>query len=160
MPRTRSRDHLHRHRLLRELWLFVPSIYSTLLPTQQWEIHRLYEPSEFFEDDALLAFVKAATTREPSLPNRVGKHWKRLNEIYVWAAQHVGDAEDWRAIERLIFKARALGCFALDRKPPEKGRITASAIVNPQLNYDKLVRALLWQVELQHEGKLRPEADD
>ncbi|KTS07560.1 hypothetical protein [Microbacterium testaceum] len=77
MPRSRNSDHLHRHRLLRELWLFVPSIYSTLLPTQQWEVHRLYEPSEFFEDDdELLAFVKASIAKEPSLPNRVGKHWE------------------------------------------------------------------------------------
>lgn len=75
MPRSRNSDHLHRHRLLRELWLFVPSIYSTLLPTQQWEVHRLYEPSEFFEDDdELLAFVKASIAKEPSLPNRVRKH--------------------------------------------------------------------------------------
>lgn len=78
-------------------------------------VHRLYEPSEFFEDDELLAFVKAAIEREPALPNRVGKHWKWTNELYTWASSVTDDPEDWRGIHNALVTARVMGQISLAR---------------------------------------------
>ena len=160
MVRVNQQDHLHRHRLLRELWLFVPSIYSTLLPTQQWEVHRLYEPSEFFEDDDLLSFVKAAIEREPSLPNRVGKHWKRINQLYTWASSVADGPEDWRGIHDALVTARAMGQISLERVPTTMRRkgyvVRVAPIMNPHPDYDMLARAFLEQASLMRAGKERP----
>lgn len=164
MSRVPYQDHLHRHRLLRELWLFVPSIYSTLLPTQQWEVHRLYEPSEFFEDDDLLAFVKAAIAKEPSLPNRVGKHWKGISQLYTWASAVAEGPEDWQGIHNALVTVRAMGQLSLDRVPTparKKGYVVRVApIMNPHVDYDKLAWAFMEQARLMREGKGRPEESE
>lgn len=139
----------------------MPSIYSTLLPTQQWELHRLYEPSEFFEDDELLAFVKAAIEREPSLPNRAGKHWKRIYQLYTWASSVAEGPEDWRGIHNALVTARVMGQISLDRVPtptPKKGYVVRVALImNPHLDYDKLAWAFMEQARLMREGNARPE---
>lgn len=161
MTRTSQQDHLQRHYLLRERWLFVPSIYSTLLPTQQWEVRRLYEPSEFFADDELFPFVKAAITTKPSLPNRVGKHWKRINQLYTWASAVAEGPEDWRGIHNALATARVMGQISLDRAPTntrKKGYVVRVApIVNPHVDYDKLAWTFMEQARLMREGEGRPE---
>ncbi|QRY40573.1 hypothetical protein JVX92_14010 [Microbacterium hominis] len=128
-------------------------------------VHRLYEPSEFFEDDELLAFVKAAIEREPALPNRVGKHWKWTNELYTWASSVTDDPEDWRGIHNALVTARVMGQISLARVPTnsrKKGYVVRVApIVNPHPDYDMLARAFLEQARLMREGKERsPDPDE
>ena len=160
MPRTRSIDHAHRHRLLRGLWLFVPSIYSTLLPTQQWEVHRLYVPDRFFQDEELLAHVRRLTAADPSLPNRVGKHWRRISQLYEWACKNADGPEDWRGIHRALVRARLMGQVSLGTVPKPSRRktgyvIRVATIARPEPDYDKLAHAFSELAQLIREGKDR-----
>ncbi|MEV7828395.1 hypothetical protein AB0N91_13455 [Microbacterium enclense] len=160
MPRARSLDHADRHRLLRELWLFVPSIYSTLLPTHQWELHRFYLSDEFLDADQLLAHVNEAVALGPSLPNRVGKHWKRISQLYDWASTHASDPEDWRGIDKALARARVLGQVSFGDVPQPTRRKTGYAIrvapvVNPEPDYEKLAGAFFELARLIREGKDR-----
>lgn len=160
MPRTTSQKHFDRHHLLRELWLFVPSIYSTLLPTQQWEMHRLYAPDRFLEDEEIVDHVKKVAEIEPSLPNRVGKHWKRISQLYDWASKSANGPEDWDGIHRALVRARVMGQVSLGEVPQRSRHkagyvIRVAPVVNPEPNYDKLAYALLEQVKLIREQKDR-----
>lgn len=160
MPRTTSQKHFDRYRLLRELWLFVPSIYSTLLPVHQWELHRFYFPDEFLDTDQLLAHVKKAAALEPSLPNRVGKHWKRISQLYEWAWRNADGPEDWRGIHRVLTRARVLGQVSLgDVLRPTRRKagyvVRVAPVVNPEPDYEKLAGAFFELARLIREGKDR-----
>lgn len=158
MSRTPLRDHLYRHLVLRELWLFVPGLYALLLPNQQWEVHELYRPSEYFEDDNdLIDYVRVTIAANPSLPNRVGKHWKRMNDTYRWAADIAGHEEDWRTIARLVAQARLVGTRVICFDPQLKRQMTAAPVIQPQLDVEKFVRALIKQVEWEKKGGHRPD---
>lgn len=160
MARATPLVHLQRHHLLRELWLFVPSIYSTLLPTQQWEVHRLYAPDRFFQDEELLACVRKVSAAEPSLPNRVGKHWKRISQLYEWAWGNADGPEDWRGIHRVLTRARVLGQISLGDVPQPTRRkagyvVRVAPVVNPEPDYEKLAGAFFELARLIREGKDR-----
>jgi len=138
----------------------VPSIYSSLLPAHQWELHRFYLPDEFLDIDQLLAHVKKAAALEPSLPNRVGKHWKRISQLYDWASTHASGPEDWRGIEKALARARVLGRASLGDVPQPTRRkagyvVRVAPVVNPEPDYEKLAGAFFELARLIREGKDR-----
>lgn len=157
MPSARRLD---RYRLLSELWLFVPSIYSSLPPAHQWELHRFFLPDEFLDADQPLAHVKKAAALEPSLPNRVGKHWKRINQLYDWASTHASGPENWRGIGRALARARVLGQVSFGDVPQSTRRKTGYAVrvapvVSAEPDYEKLAGAIFELARLIREGKDR-----
>ncbi|MEV7828397.1 hypothetical protein [Microbacterium enclense] len=124
----------------------MPSIYSTLTPVQQWEVHWLYAPDRFFEDDELLAHVQRSIAGDPSLPNRVGKHWRRICQLYEWAGKNADGPEDWSGVHRALARARVMGQRALGTVLQPSRRktgyvIRVAPIARPEPDYEKLARA-------------------
>lgn len=78
MPRVSQYHHYQRHLELRELWLKQRRAYGTLTIEHQLEVHRFYRPSEDLDQDELIQHIKSVRAQEHSLPNRVGKHYRRL----------------------------------------------------------------------------------
>ncbi|WP_166409026.1 hypothetical protein [Labedella phragmitis] len=156
MPRTSSREHFDRYRLLRDLWLFAPGIYAVLSPMQQWEIHRLYRPSKFLTEEQLPSRMHDVLSGEPSLVNRAGKHLKRLVAVHEWAAERVGDPEDWEGIGRALSRSRVLGRAAV-AGPSKRGKvIRVVPIMRPEPDYERLAPGLFSYLEWVRQGKPGP----
>ncbi|RWZ49542.1 hypothetical protein ELQ90_12280 [Labedella phragmitis] len=156
MPRTSSREHFDRYRLLRDLWLFTPSIYAVLSPTQQWEVHRLYRPSEFMTEEQLPSRMRDVLATEPSLVNRVGKHWHRLNAVYERATTRAGGPEDWEGIGRALSRSKVLGRAAVGGTSRRGKVIRVAPIMRPEPDYERLARGLLSYLEWVRNGKPGP----
>ena len=154
MPRTAQEQHFYRYRYLRAFWLFAPTIYSVLPPMQQLEVHRLYRPSQVFTEETLPAQIKAAIAAEPSLVNRVGKHWRLLYATYEWAVERVDDPEDWEQIQSVIARVQT-STDAPDPSEPGKRRVKVNAIMRDEIDYENLAKAFLQQAEIMNQEKDR-----
>jgi hypothetical protein len=128
MPRLTNDRYIKRHLLLRQLWLKHQARYALLKPTQQWDVHDYYRPSEELTRAELLEHRRRVSRERPALPQRASKAFK----ILIGAAPAAPPADT-------IINAGPRG----DR------RIRVRAIVRPQIDVEKLASALLMLAELQ-----------
>jgi len=67
---------------LKRAWFDFPALLG-LLPTKpQWDLHAYFVPSLDIHDDQLRQHWQEIGTRDPSLPNRVGKAFTRLENQF------------------------------------------------------------------------------
>ncbi len=149
MSRVNDLNHLGRSDLLRICWFVIPQFFALLPPAAQWEVHRLYDPSLNLDDELVLARIKAAHASDPSLAQRVGKHYKVIFTRYKLYADQVSKA-NFAAIRLLLRRdILFLACKpefveGVGRKPQYVG---IYAIVKPEIEMEKLSRALLMLVQ-------------
>lgn len=127
MPRLTDKQYLEYRKFLRRLWLHRQEAYSYLTPTQQWQIHDYFRPSEELTTEQLLQHRKDIAAKRPSLPHQVGRTIKEFGQV-------------------MRGKAKPRGVTEL--KVPASGRgrartIRVRGIVRPQIDYDKLALACI-----------------
>ena len=156
MPRFTLKDHLGRRDLLAVCWNFLPEFFGLLTPKAQWEVHHLYSPSKSLTDDEVLAHIKEALVAEPSLAQRVGKHYKRIFTTFKHYADQVGKT-NWEEIRRLLIKD-----YVKDNADPSEPvkpgskRHVLMPIMNPDVDMAKLARAFVVLADQIRRGKERP----
>ena len=101
MARVPTQAQLGRRDLLVVAWYFIPELYGLLSLEAQWELHRYYAPSRDLTDAEVLEHIKQATHVEPSLPHRVGKHYKEIFDAFKFYADQVGKT-NWEVIGWLV----------------------------------------------------------
>jgi hypothetical protein len=130
VSRITLESHYRRRSLLVLLWNEAPRIYGLLSPAHQWELHRFYQPDRMVDFDEFALHIAALKRTEPSLVNRVGKHFAKLESFYLASGTELS-------------KLRG-GQYPLART---KRRVVAAGIVRPEPNLRMLARALLATAE-------------
>ena len=123
MARLTNQEFIKRHRLLRQLWLKHQARFALLKPTQQWDVHDYYRPSEELAEAELLANRRRISQERPALPHRASKAFKIL--IGLTPAPEP----------------------AVHTDPRTGRRIQVRAVVRPQIDVEKLASALLMLAE-------------
>ena len=132
MSRLTPKQYLRTHRQLRRFWLSDDRLYAELTPLEQWQLHDYFQPSKNLTDEELLAHREHITKERPSLPQQAGR---ALSKFQAWAAQ-LGLARVRRAKAPIAMGGRR-GGKRRDR------HLTVKAVVRPEIDLDKLARALL-----------------
>ena len=91
MPRLTDKDYLKRHHFLAELWespLMRP-IFQKLEVQEQLDLHIYYQTSKKASDEELLR-ERAEYGPESSLPQKAGRAWNSLLQLYVGNCRHFG----------------------------------------------------------------------
>jgi hypothetical protein len=125
MPRLTDKQYLKYRKFLRRLWLYRLSTHSFLTPTQQWQIHAYFRPSEDLTNEELLEHRKTITVEHPSLPHQAGRAIKDFGQILR------GNA-----------KARATVTSFAGRNKTAR-HVGVRSIVRPQIDIPRLARVLL-----------------
>jgi|SRR5579871_6602408 len=123
MPRLNNERYYQRHCWLRQLWLNHERRFSVLRPSEQWDIHAYYRPSEKLTKKELIKHRRKVSKEHPALPHRASKAY-------------------------MILAGRAPAHAPTTIKTGRGRRITASSVVNPQIG-KRLVRALIALAEQQ-----------
>ena len=131
MPRLSPKQYLKQRRFPRQLWLQRISAYSYLTPTQQWQIHAFFRPSDALTDVQLLKHRKAITAEQPSLPHQAGKTIKDFGQILRGKA-----------------KVHATVKTTTTGRSKTAKTIRVRSLVRPQIDIPRLARAL---IELEHQ---------
>jgi hypothetical protein len=126
MPRLSTKDYLKAHKQLRYFWLHRQSLYRYLQPTQQWQLHAFFRPSEELSKEELLQHRKMITAVRPSLPHQAGRALKELEQV-------------------MHHKVKPRGVTTMKVKSSHKGTATIGvhSIVRPQIDHRRLARALI-----------------
>lgn len=116
-----------------------------LSPAEQWALHDFYACNKKLSDDEALVHRRDATIKQPSLPQRAGKAFKKLN-VFMNQPPRIPVPTPVRADghRRKI--------------PNSKSVISVTSVVNPDVDYERLAKALLQHVREQHERTLRDQA--
>jgi hypothetical protein len=129
VPRLTNDRYYKEHELLQRLWNSTHALYSILTPTEQWELHDFYLPSEDLTKQQLIVHRRDITKRRPSLPHRAGKHRKKLFTVYLLADKNsYGNQAQFNDIIR-AFRSWALSTSGWDglsgawtQRPTSDGR--------------------------------------
>lgn len=149
-------DYLGRRDLLVVCWNFLPEFFGLLAPKSQWEVHHFYAPGKSLTDDEVLVHINEALAADPSLAQRVGKHYKRIFTTFKHYADQVGKT-NWEEVRRLLLKDYAKdNADLLESIKPGKKRIVLMPIVKPDIDAAKTARAFIALAERIREGKGRP----
>jgi hypothetical protein len=76
MPRLTNDRYYQCHQLLRQLWLKHEGRFGLLMPSQQWDVHDYYRPSEEIDQLELISTVERSVLSgrpysiEPVRPSR------------------------------------------------------------------------------------------
>jgi len=80
VPRLSNRDYVINRKFLQDAWEHFPSVFTRLSYNEQIELHNFYQPSKDWTDEEAINHRKLISQRQPSLPNRVGKHFVRIDQ--------------------------------------------------------------------------------
>lgn len=116
----------HRRHLLQDCWLQNSKAFSVLTPNEQWDAHRYFAFAQVLEPAQLVAHCRQVTLSDPSLPNRAGKAFRKVE-----------DAINQQAIVRPPTQPRVK---AVRRK---RGPIHVRSVVRPEPDYKKYARVLV-----------------
>jgi len=136
MPRLTNDQYIKRHQLLRQLWHKHQARFALLTPTQQWDVHDYYRPTEELTKPELLERRRRISHERPALPHRASKAFKIL-----------------------IGAAPASATPTVHTDPRTGRRIQVRAVVRPQIDVDKLASALLMLAEHQARASSRVKDD-
>jgi hypothetical protein len=127
MPRLKLQDYLALHDWLAELWENYQSVFGLVSPREQWYLHDYFVPSWTSLTEAeLLAYRQKIAGERPTLPQCAGRAVRKLNQALITAK------------ETKLVKLKPG-----DKKQPS----VVSAVVHPQIDVDRLTRALLRAAE-------------
>jgi len=126
VPRLSPNDYLKAYKHLRYLWLNQSNVYSYLRPTEQWQLHKFFRPSEELSKEELLQHRKDITIKNPSLPHQAGKALKEFDQV-------------------MHSKVKARGVTGLKTQAIVRGNrsVQVRSLVRPQIDIPRLARALI-----------------
>lgn len=101
----------------------------------QQEVHVFYRPAVELTAGELSAHRQAVTTREQSLPNRAGKHYRRIRAHYY---RGLGRSMARTATQRVVGAPASLG-----RKSSSPMNVVIHTIAQPEPDLDHLLLAAL-----------------
>lgn len=113
--------------MLRAHWREEVSPFGYLSSTEQWDLHKYFQPSRELSDQTLIAHRKAISAADPSLPQRAGRALKHLEH----------------ALLELAVRQAATAAAPQDTKRKKTGDVRVRALMLPEPDYRKLARALL-----------------
>ncbi len=129
MPRLTDSEFLAIHRQLKVDWQQATGLYGYLSSREQWQLHGYFRPSEELSDADLLAHRIAISKEQPSLPQRAGKAYRKLELVRASLARARNVAvTPSQPTQRTSRKVR---------------HITVRAVVNPKPDLHKLAKALM-----------------
>jgi hypothetical protein len=124
-----DRVYLKTHKKLKRLWDHAQSVYAELDSSEQWDLHDYFQPTKDLRDDQLLEHRVAITAKHPNLPHQAGRALNKLDE---------------RAAVYALNRVRAKRAPAGSKGKRQRVRnITVKAVVRPEIDLQKLSRALL-----------------
>jgi len=94
MARVTNNEYLRRHHLLKPLRNdHRRLVFGVLSPNQQWDLHRYYLTGSTNADEKLLLERDDLRQEAPSLPQRAGKAFAKLERLYNQAEARTGNDE-------------------------------------------------------------------
>lgn len=127
MPRLSPKHYLERHDRLRTIWLTDNASYGCLSASEQWILHKYYQPSKSLTSLDLLEHRSGLDKQEPSLGSRAGKQYAK---VY---AEHVRQQSRMEAVPH----------GKPQRLRPEDRHLTLRAVAHPEPDLQKLSRAFI-----------------
>ncbi len=124
--------------------------YGLLSVAQQWELHAFYQPSRQVDFDEFKQHVLELHHSKPSLANRVGKHFRILESVYLEFRGRGLDLSDPQAfnlaLTPYLAKVQLQPIVSKDvvstpPKPPGH-KLIVSAVARPELDLNQLARAV------------------
>jgi hypothetical protein len=156
MPRASHIELLGRRDLLVVCWNFLPEFFGLLAPKAQWEDHRFYAPSKSLTDGEVIEHINEVLSVDPSLAQRVGKHYKCIFTPFKHYADQVGKT-NWEEIRRLLIKDYVKdNADPTEPTKPGKKPVVLMPIVKPDIDVAKTARAFVALADRIREGKGRP----
>ncbi len=138
MARLTNDKYYKDHELLFLLWYSIQNLFSVLTPTQQQAIHDFCLPTANITKNELLDYREYISKLRPSLPHKAGRALKWMYSIYLVANERAGkDEAKFRAI---------INYFRHENQKKimqGKRRIRVSSIRQPQIDIERLGRALI-----------------
>ena len=140
MPPISNLHYLGRRDLLVVCWNHVQVIYSAVPSEAQSDLHGLYAPNRTLTDDEFLVHMRLAVEGAPSLPQRAGKHYKKIFDIFKCHADVIGKTQ-WELIrERVV---RELIIARRDPSRSGKRHPVVIPIDRSDVDVELLARALI-----------------
>lgn len=130
MPRLTNSDYLINRHLLIEVWEQHWGQLAELPTFAQRDLHRFYAMSKDLSDDQAIALRKDATAQEPSLSQQAGRAFAQL-ETVMSAALARNQSPPADAIRTGT------------RGKHRVGTIRVRALARPEIDYERLARALV-----------------
>jgi hypothetical protein len=152
LPRVTPREHLDRRKFLATCWDLVPQFFTLLPVGAQWELHRFYGPSLELTDAETLKRIQAAAMAEPSLPQKVGRHYAVISDRYVDYTDRAGKVSLVEIGELLRRDIGMVGTtLDFDDAGKEVRGLIAHGLARPEPDYRILAKAFLSVAELPNE---------
>jgi hypothetical protein len=126
MPRLSNKDYWKYHKTLRHLWLNHSSIYGYLSPKQQWELHAFFQPYKDLTKEQLIEYRRLVTEVRPGLSHQAGWAMKAMQQVLDTPAQERRGGTRYRDGNKII---------------------TVKGIVRPEIDIEKIARALTMMEE-------------
>lgn len=130
MPRLTDSEYLINRHLLIEVWEQHWGQLAELPTFAQRDLHRFYAMSKDLSDDEAIALRRDATAQEPSLPQQAGRAFAQLKRVM----------SDALARER---EPTPLAMQTGRRGKRRAGTVRVHALARPEIDYERLARALL-----------------
>lgn len=92
MPRLTNVEFIRRHKLLAELWndATLQNLFSSLKVSEQMDLHQYYQTLNTGAEAELVKTCKTINSASGSLPQRAGRAYSRLQEVYINGATTLG----------------------------------------------------------------------
>jgi hypothetical protein len=121
MPRLTDQQYLVSRTWLVQLWSESIGSFAELNAVEQWHLHAFFRPSEQLSDQAALAHRAEVSAARSSLPQQAGRASKKL---------------------RARIDERSSTVPIAPRRWHKVTRVEAHGVVNPMVDYRRLVRLL------------------
>jgi len=82
VPRINHQQYCTQRDFLIYAWEHFPKLYGLLSVSQQWDVHRYFQPSRDLTELQLRAHRKTVSAEDHSLPNRAGKAYARMRQVF------------------------------------------------------------------------------
>jgi hypothetical protein len=151
MPRITNKQQFIRYQQLAEVYREAPALLSYLSWRAQVELEQFYQPHKVHTLESLVTHQAEVKKKEPSLPNRAGKHYGQLVEM----------------TDKLRERATNPAPVVTDTAPGKKRKVhtgphhvTIRSEARQELNVEKVARVLLdFAMQMAKEQRAKDAAD-
>ena len=144
MPRISHNKYIERHTFLAHAWEHYRTLFATVSPSEQRDLHRFYATAQELDELALVRYRKRVTKQDPSLPHRTGKSFAVMYQAFCLAFELAGGEE-----------AAFHGAIAwMVDNHVHHSKLKTLAIVQPELDLKQLAEALLEVVQFESWSRL------
>jgi hypothetical protein len=132
MPRLTDKDYYQRYRFLHYVWQHYEGLYAELAIGQQIDLHKFYAPDGDYTKKDMAYHRSQISAVDPGLPARASKAYLRLKQFYDNGLNRIH-----RQHVRHTQKTKG------GRKHRKLVGVEAKAVVRPDIDYDKVMQALI-----------------